>query len=337
MISRSRKLSVNAGGPVPEPAVPPLVTLSVHPMKLHPPILLTSLAGDALCLGPHWIYDQREIAKKFGQITAYAAPATNYHPGKLAGNFTHYGDQTLILLRSLAEHGRFDLTSFAAEWRAFWEDPATHSYRDGATKVTLENLRKGALPEEAASDSHDIAGAARIAPLFLLEWESDEALLKAARAQTALTHRDPQVIETAEFFARVTLAVQAGAAIPDALQATSGLPHWQAIPDGWLASAVASNASGEPDAIAAHKLGLSCHVADAFRVICHLLLRHPQDPLKALTTNAETGGDSAARALLMGMVYGALPHATPLPGEWVTNLRAHDEIQRLIARITSRE
>ena len=306
-------------------------------MKPTPQILITSLAGDALCLGPHWIYDQREIAQKLGRITGYAAPLTSYHPGKQAGDFTHYGDQTLILLRSLAEHGRFDLTGFAAEWRAFWEDPATHSYRDGATKATLENLRKGALPAEAASDSHDIAGAARIAPLFLLKWESDEALLQAARAQTGFTHRDPQVIETAEFFARVTLSVQSGTEISTALRETAALTHWQAIPDGWFAAAVASMTSREPDAVAAHALGLSCHVADAFPVICHLLLRHPEDPVKALTTNAEAGGDSAARALLMGMVYGALPNATPLPGDWITGLRARAEIQLLIARITSLE
>jgi ADP-ribosylglycohydrolase len=229
------------------------------------------------------------------------------------------------------------LTGFAAEWRAFWEDPATHSYRDGATKATLENLRKGALPAEAASDSHDIAGAARIAPLFLLKWESDEALLQAARAQTGFTHRDPQVIETAEFFARVTLSVQSGTEISTALRETAALTHWQAIPVGWFAAAVASMTSREPDAVAAHALGLSCHVADAFPVICHLLLRHPEDPVKALTTNAEAGGDSAARALLMGMVYGALPNATPLPGEWITGLRARAEIQLLIARITSLE
>ncbi len=306
-------------------------------MKPTPQILITSLAGDALCLGPHWIYDQREIAQKLGRITGYAAPLTSYHPGKQAGDFTHYGDQTLILLRSLAEHGRFDLTGFAAEWRAFWEDPATHSYRDGATKATLENLRKGARPAEAASDSHDIAGAARIAPLFLLKWESDEALLQAARAQTGFTHRDPQVIETAEFFARVTLSVQSGTEISTALRETAALTHWQAIPDGWFAAAVASMTSREPDAVAAHALGLSCYVADAFPVICHLLLRHPEDAVKALTTNAETGGDSAARALLMGMVYGALPNATPLPGDWITGLRARAEIQLLIARITSLE
>ena len=64
-------------------------------------------------LGAHWIYSQREIAEKFGHITGYATPATSYHPGKQAGDFTHYGDQTMVLLRSLAAHGRFDLADFA--------------------------------------------------------------------------------------------------------------------------------------------------------------------------------------------------------------------------------
>ena len=84
-------------------------------------ILITSLVADALSLGSHWIYSQREIADKFGSITGYSDPATSYHPGKQAGDFTHYGDQTMVLLRSLALHGRFDLASFANEWRAFWE------------------------------------------------------------------------------------------------------------------------------------------------------------------------------------------------------------------------
>ena len=65
-------------------------------------ILITSLVADALSLGSHWIYSQREIAEKFGHIDGYSDPATSYHPGKRAGDFTHYGDQTMLLLRSLA-------------------------------------------------------------------------------------------------------------------------------------------------------------------------------------------------------------------------------------------
>lgn len=298
-------------------------------------ILLTSLIADALALGAHWIYSQREIAGKFGRTTDYAAPATSYHPGKQAGDFTHYGDQTMVLLRSLAAHGGFDLAEFARDWRGFWENPTTAAYRDGATKSTLENLRAGRPPERAASSSNDISGAARVAPLLLLKWDSTDALLAAVRAQTAFTHGDPAVVEAAEFFARVTLAVQAGTAISAALNSVAALPHWKDIPADWFISASHSNASAESDSGAAKAHGLTCHIPEAFPAICHLLLRHPDDVVTALTVNVEAGGDSAARGMIMGMIYGARPNAAPLPAEWLSGLRARDEIEQLTHRITS--
>ncbi len=296
-------------------------------------ILLTSLIGDALALGPHWVYSQREIAEKLGDRGGYHDPILRYHAGKRAGDFTHYGDQTMVLLRSLARHGRFDLAEFAREWRGFWDDPATTAYRDVATKSTLENLRSGRSLEKAASSSNDIAGAARIAPLFLLRRDTPEALLAAARAQTALTHGDPAVAEAAEFFARVTLAVEAGATIPEALPAVASLTHWKEIPADWFAAAVTSDASTETDARAAKAHGLTCHIPEAFPAICHLLLRHPDDAATGLITNVEAGGDGAARGMIMGMIYGANPNSAPLPPEWVSGLRARGEIERLINQI----
>lgn len=298
-------------------------------------ILITSLVADALSLGAHWIYSQREIADKFGNITGYSDPATSYHPGKQAGDFTHYGDQTMVLLRSLASHGRFDLTSFAEEWRAFWESPETQSYRDGATKATLANLRSGLPPAQASSPSNDIAGAARIAPLFLLKWESSEDLIAAVRAQTSFTHGDPAVVEAAEFFARVTLAVREGVAIPDALRAAAPLTAWNAIPGEWFDAALASSASATPDSAATKAHGLTCHIPEAFPAVCHLLLRHPDDVAAALTTNVEAGGDNAARGMIIGMIHGAKPDARPLPEHWLKGLRAYGEIQQLIETIHS--
>lgn len=298
-------------------------------------ILITSLVADALSLGAHWIYSQQVIAEKFGSITGYSDPATSYHPGKQAGDFTHYGDQTMVLLRSIALHGRFDPASFANEWRAFWEDPETRSYRDGATKATLANLRDGLPPAQAASPSNDIAGAARIAPLFLLKWRSNDDLVAAVRAQTSFTHGDPAVVEAAEFFARVTLAVQEGVAIPDALHAAAPLTAWNAIPGDWFEAALASSASETADSAAAKAHGLTCRVPDAFPAICHLLLRHPDDVAAALAANVEAGGDSAARGMIIGMIHGAKANGTPLPGDWLAGLRAHGEIEQLIATICS--
>ncbi len=297
-------------------------------------IVLTSLVADALSLGSHWIYSQREIAEKFGKITGFSDPATSYHPGKQAGDFTHYGDQTMVLLRSLALHVRFDFGSFAAEWRAFWENPETQSNRDGATKATLENLRTGLPPGQAASPSNDIAGAARIAPLLLLKWKSCEDLIVAARAQTSFTHGDPAVEEAAEFFARVTLAVQEGVAIPDALHEAASRP-WNAIPREWLQAAMDSAASAVSDSAAAKAHGLTCHVPDAFPALCHLLIRHPDDLVAALRTNVEPGGDSAARGMIIGMIHGAKPDAKPLPEQWLNGLRSYGEIQQLVETMHS--
>jgi ADP-ribosylglycohydrolase len=77
-------------------------------------------------------------------------------------------------------------------------------------------------------------------------------------------------------------------------------------------------------------------VPDAFPAICHLLLRHPDDRVAALTTNVEAGGDSAARGMIIGMIHGARPKGTPLPNDWLTGLRANGEIQQLIETIQSR-
>ncbi len=298
-------------------------------------ILLTSLIGDALCLGPHWIYDQDAIAQTFGLPAHFAAPASAYHPGKHAGDFTHYGDQTLVLLQSLANLGRFDAPTFAAAWRAFWENPATLSYRDGATRTTLENLRSGQHP--AASPSQDIAGASRLAPLFLLAWENPDDLAAAARAQAALTHGHPSVAEVADFFARVTWLVREGTAIPEALRTIAAQQPWSAPLHSGLAAAAASSTSPQSDAAALTEHGLACGVADAFPALCHLLLRHPHHAATALIANAAAGGDSAARGLLLGLVYGAQPHADPLPEAWTSGLRAQRDIAACLDQLALAE
>lgn len=296
-------------------------------------ILFTSFIGDALALGPHWVYDQDEIRSKLGRVTSYHPPLATYHPAKSAGDFTHYGDQTLILLKAIAEGGGFDLARFATAWRAFWEDPANVSYRDKATRQTLEHLQAGRPPEHAGSDSHDIAGAARIGPLFLLAWKTDEALLEAARRETAFTHPVNEVVESAEFFGRVTLAVRAGAGIPAALDSVMVAKHWPALPENWFAAARTSAASEQTDSAALKTHGLSCHTNEAFPGICHLLLRHPDDPAAALIENATGGGDSAARGMILGLIYGAKFPVSALPKEWLSGLNARETIVELIRQL----
>lgn len=285
--------------------------------------------GDAISLGPHWIYDQGEIERKVTSPERYQDPVSAYHPGKKAGDFTHYGDQLLVLLRYLGENQSFDLAGYATAWRAYWENPETISYRDGSTKETLANLENGQPPERAGAHSHDLSGGGRFAPLFLLSWADDESLLESVRLLTAFTHHHPDVIAAAEFYAKVALAVQRGESIPAAIRR---LGHaLEGNLKDWLAAAEDHLHSTEGNAAVLGTHGLSCDVDGGFAGVCHLLLRYPDDPALSLVENAMAGGDSAARALLLGTVYGAAGLIDLVPEHWVEDLAAGQEIQRLIA------
>ena len=127
-------------------------------------MLWAVFAADALSLGSHWVYNTRVIDKKFGRPDSFEAPLTSHHKGKGAGDFTHYGDQTLLLLETLSGMPRFDLQGWADGWKRFFDTYG--GYFDSATKTTLGRMGAGEGAETCGSDSDDLAGAARIAPLI---------------------------------------------------------------------------------------------------------------------------------------------------------------------------
>lgn len=285
-------------------------------------LILPAFFGDALALGPHWIYDADEIARLYPQgVSTYDAPRSAYHPGKQAGDFTHYGDQTLVLLESISKRGRFDPTGWKQDWMAFWNGKPD-SYRDGATRRTLENFSAGL---EIPSDSHDLGGASRIAALFALDFEDDEAALLAAADQAQLTHGDPLVTGAAEFFMIATRRVQEGLYFPEAFQEAADLSS--APPDlalGFEASDWETHRLAE--------LGLGCGVEGAALITIALALKFEGSPTEALMENAHLGGDSAARGILLGLLLGARHGLTVFPENWASGLRAGDRIRAILAQ-----
>ncbi|MCW1923631.1 ADP-ribosylglycohydrolase family protein [Luteolibacter arcticus] len=290
-------------------------------------LVLPSFFGDALALGPHWVYDPAKIAVWYpGGIRSYDAPRSSYHPAsKAAGDLTHYGDQTLALLESLAGAGG-SLANWPADWRHWAETirDDKSSYFDGATRGTLENLAAGVAEP---SDSHDLGGAARIAPLFAFTREV-ETLVPLARAQTALTHGDPQVIDAAEFFARAALSIAGGAGFEETFDEAASHPY-DALPAiDWVT--LGRDAADGDLAAQAGALGLGCGIGGAFPITLAVAFRHEADPVAALSANAMLGGDSAARGLLLGLLLGARHGAAAFPAEWSSGLRSIETIERLL-------
>ena len=295
-------------------------------------LLYGSFAADSLAVAPHWIYDQAEILRRFGRVTELQKPPEDgYHAGKVRGAQTHYGCQALVLLESLeACGGNFVVEDFARRWRHFWKD--AKSYRDHATKDTLANLERGSGLTRAGSDSSELGGASRIAPLLLaLRNEEEPTIIGAVCAQTALTHATPEVIDAAEFIARMVFLLVRGVTVASALGMASALPYEKLQPLAYLQRA--EKVRDLPTEKAVDELGQSCPLEKALPAVFAILLRHGDDLETALIENVMAGGDSAARGLVLGMILGAAHGLRAVPERWTAPLLARPQIERFLKTV----
>jgi ADP-ribosylglycohydrolase len=293
-------------------------------------MVLASFAADALALGAHWIYDTRQIEAKFGRVEDFLTPSPpTYHPTKQRGDLTHYGDQTLLLLRSLCECGGFDAGHFARRWRDFF---ATYTgYIDDASRQTLINMNSGAEGLQTGSTSTDLAGAARIAPLIYCYWQDQSLLIESIRQQTALTHNHADVVAAAEFFGRTTCHVLQGRRPADAMTRAVHELASKGPVAGWIRAGLDS--AGEGSRTAIQRFGQMCATEAALPATVHLIATYEDRLEEGLIENVMAGGDSAGRGLLAGLVLGAYGGPAALPERWCKGLNARPQIEALLARL----
>ncbi|MBT3667750.1 MAG: ADP-ribosylglycohydrolase family protein [Opitutae bacterium] len=277
-------------------------------------LLFGSYCADALSLGVHWIYDVNELAQKHGRITHYKAPgADSYHPQKQAGDQGHVGDQSLCLLQFLTREKKWDASSFMDDWLGMWAD--YNDYIDGATKSTLENVKNQSDKTQGGSDSVEIAGPARIAPLIVyLTNSSEEEVVRASVEQTVLTHRSQEAEESATFLAKAGYRLMHGASLLDTLNETA--PEWA------LKKANSVLSQNTMDAIG--QLGPACSISSALPSVLYLALKYGDNTETAFIENAMAGGDNCARGLALGILLGAANGISSIPERWVNELNAHD-------------
>jgi len=285
-----------------------------------------AFVADALSLGVHWVYNTGVIDKKFGRVEHYHDPLTSFHKGKKAGDFTHYGDQTLVLLETLDKDKGFDALRFAQSWRDFFSDYT--GYFDKATKATLENMDSEGELTQSASTSDDLAGASRMAPLVAVYGDNLEQLVRTARSQTAITHGDERVVTSADFFARTVLAILNGKEPVPAMEAILN----EQFADNEIAPLVHMGLQSKDrdtrETIA--EFGQMCSVEVGLPGAVHLVARHGGDFKTAMVENVMAGGDSSARGMLAGMVLSAAHGMDAIPEEWISGLNAGERIRTIL-------
>jgi ADP-ribosylglycohydrolase len=293
-------------------------------------MVVASLAGDALALGVHWIYNTHVIDKKWARVETYMKPEKpTYHPTKDLGELTHYGDQVLVLLRSISEKRGFDLEHFAKAWQSLFASYV--GYLDEATKGTLENISAGKAWASAGSRSLELAGAARIAPIVYCFRNDLDKLIASARAQTALTHNTEPVIESAEFFGRLAFKVLGGESPVSAVRSTMAEGFQKEPFERWIEEGLDSVGMETRQAILG--FGQMCDVEGAFPSVIHLIGKYENDLREGLIENAMAGGDSAGRGLMVGMILGAHLGMDAIPEAWLKDLKAYPEVMELLDRM----
>lgn len=293
-------------------------------------MVLASMVGDSLALGAHWIYDTKQIDEQIGRVDQLLAPLPgSYHAGKAKGGFSHYGDQTLVLLESIAQDKKFILQGFAENWQRLFSSYS--GYVDDATQQTLKNFAGGAAPKNSGSGSADLGGAARIAPLVYLHREDLEKLAAAAVLQTRMTHTAPSAVAAAEFLAKTVYQVLHGTTPGDAIEET--LEQGVADMDLDMRIRGALESKGENSRETINRLGQMCGAANALPGAVHLITTYENDMETALIENTMAGGDSAARGLAVGMILGAHLGMDAIPDQWLKDLQQYEHIVELLRQI----
>lgn len=295
-----------------------MTTTAAHAM------VLASFVGDSLALGLHWIYDTAQIANRVGRVSDLLAPGDDsYHPNKKRGELTHYGDQSLHLLKYLASsQGHFSLAEYARQWRVYIDGYG--GYIDRASKFTLQNFEAGMSPQNCGSPSTDLGGAARIAPLVYTHRNS-ETMPETVAAYTALTHQGPGAVAAALFLARSCQQILHGATLRQAVEDSLA----QGLDSPELALRLKDSISRREGDITetVKSYGQTCAVNGALPAALFTALQLQESLEEALVATVMAGGDSAARAMVVGMLLGAVHGMPSIPERWLAGLQCRVDVE----------
>ena len=204
--------------------------------------------------------------------------------------------------------------------------PDYNDYIDGATKATLANIQNQTDKTQGGSDSVEIAGPARIAPLIaFLSNSSENELVKAAVEQTVLTHR----VQGGRRNCHLSCS---GRLSSDARIQPASIPSTKPLPSG----------HSKRQTVCSQKmlwtrlvnLGPACSISSALPSVLYLATKHGDDTETAFIENAMAGGDNCARGLALGILLGSANGLSSIPESWIENLESQITLNQFLEQVS---
>lgn len=277
-------------------------------------LVLSSLVADAYSLGAHWIYDEKQLQVLDLDWNSLNDPKAIWHKGKVSGDFTHYGDQTLWLYEFLDGKDSFVANDYVEYWKSKIE--GYNGYVDGSTRETLENINAQLKP--TGSPSTDLSIVGRITPLLLVS-KTKEDFLNNIESFVSCTHNSNEAIVTSKFFASLLLEVLDGKGIEEAILSLKD--SFDTKIQSYIYSGIASKTDDTFQVI--RDFGPACDISGGFEGVIHLLCKY--DNFKdMMICNARAGGDSSARAMIASSIFMAQKdkNINQIPSNWL-NIKAN--------------
>jgi ADP-ribosylglycohydrolase len=300
--------------------------------------------GDAATLGAHWIYNLDELNARFPEgLNGFEPPFEgHYHYGKQPGDQTHYGDAALLLLESVAEHGRFDPKKFGAAFVHDFRAGVYTGYIDIPTGGTIEIFDRfvakhpaDAFDFQQGADDDQPAAVTRLAAIAIRHAE-DPDYLSVVESLTRVCQNNERAVAYAKFHALLLRDLLRGHSIPIAVrQAEDAIAsiHPSAGAEIRKKSREAETEMAEDVVAATVSFGQQCPLAHSFPSALHAFLKHPDDFETAILETIRAGGDSAGRAGMLGSWLGAYLGFRSVPGEWCNRLTNADRISSALDKI----
>jgi len=270
-------------------------------------LVLTTLVADSYSLGAHWIYDENQLTNANIDWNELNKPLAIWHKEKGAGEFTHYGDQAYWLYEFLLDKETFDEEAYLEYWTSKMETYT--GYIDGATRITLDNIKNNLVP--SGSDSTDLSVVGRIVPLLLVSKTKEEFLLNVEKF-TKLTHNSVKALNATKFFGKVLWLTLEGKDIESAILEIKD--EFDTKIQGFIDNGLKSRNDDSFDTI--RNFGPACDIDEGFAGIIHILSKY--DNLKdMMICNAKAGGDSSARAMIASAIFMANEPISQIPQSWL--------------------
>ena len=233
-------------------------------------------------------------------------------------------------------------------------------YINGGSRRTLDALSrqpmaKGEQRKMLAADVNCLVAATHFLPLLFVVHD-EEAFVTQARDTVYISHRNSDPVAAAEFLARTLFRLththkpfdsalseaaaatnyplistwldSARAKVREANDPTSDLSREELVDDVAITSMSRLWDVGKVEPI---KIGKASPTEGALPAALYFAIKYQDDPEAALIANANCGGDSAARGIVIGMLLGAArDSALPRDHRWVRGLKVLPKVEALI-------